>query len=70
MPLPVPEVAQVDLAYHDVHRGHGLCYQLQRSGVVERTARDIDIFEAKPSRRPAAAPSSQADPAPARPPHR
>jgi proteasome accessory factor A len=25
----------------------GLYYQLQRSGAVERTARDIDIFEAK-----------------------
>jgi proteasome accessory factor A len=47
MPLSAPEVAQIDLAYHDVHRGHGLYYQLQRSGAVERTARDIDIFEAK-----------------------
>jgi hypothetical protein len=26
---------------------HGLYYRLQRSGAVERTARDIDIFEAK-----------------------
>ena len=25
----------------------GLYYRLQRSGAVERTARDIDIFEAK-----------------------
>ena len=45
--LSAPEVAQIDLAYHDIHRGHGLYYQLQRSGAVERTARDIDIFEAK-----------------------
>jgi proteasome accessory factor A len=47
VPLSVPEVAQADLAYHDIHRGHGLYYQLQRDGAVERTARDIDIFEAK-----------------------
>jgi proteasome accessory factor A len=47
MPLSAPEVAQIDLAYHDIHRGHGLYYQLQRSGAVERAARDIDIFEAK-----------------------
>jgi proteasome accessory factor A len=30
-----------------VHRGRGLYYQVQRSGAVDRTARDIDIFEAK-----------------------
>jgi proteasome accessory factor A len=47
LPLTAPQVAQADLAYHDIRRGHGLYYQLQRSGVVERTARDIDIFEAK-----------------------
>ena len=47
MPLSAPEVAQADLAYHDIRRSRGLYYQLQRSGAVERTARDIDIFEAK-----------------------
>jgi len=47
VPLSVPEVAQADLAYHDIRRGHGLYYQAQRSGAIERTARDIDIFEAK-----------------------
>jgi proteasome accessory factor A len=47
VPLSVPEVAQADLAYHGIHRDRSLYYQLQRSGVVERTARDIDIFEAK-----------------------
>ncbi len=47
LPLSAPQVAEADLAYHDIHRGHGLYYQLQRSGAVERTARDIDIFEAK-----------------------
>jgi proteasome accessory factor A len=47
LPLSSPRVAQLDLAYHDVHRGRGLYYLLQRAGAVERTARDIDIFEAK-----------------------
>jgi proteasome accessory factor A len=47
LPLSAPQVAQADLAYHDVHRGRGLYYQLQRSDAVDRTARDIDIFEAK-----------------------
>jgi proteasome accessory factor A len=45
--LSAPQVAQADLAYHDITRGRGLYYQLQRDGAVERTARDIDIFEAK-----------------------
>ncbi len=47
LPLSAPALARADLAYHDVHRGQGLYYQLQRSGAVDRTARDIDIFEAK-----------------------
>jgi proteasome accessory factor A len=47
LPLSSPRVAQLDLAYHDVHRGRGLYYLLQRRGAVERAARDIDIFEAK-----------------------
>jgi proteasome accessory factor A len=47
LPLSAPQVAQADLAYHDVHRGRGLYYLLQRSDAVDRTARDIDIFEAK-----------------------
>jgi Pup-ligase protein len=47
VPLSAPEVAQADLAYHDIRRDRGLYYQLQRSGTVQRTARDIDIFEAK-----------------------
>jgi proteasome accessory factor A len=42
-----PQVAWADLAYHDINRGRGLYYQLQRDGAVERTARDLDIFEAK-----------------------
>jgi proteasome accessory factor A len=47
LPLSSPRVAQLDLAYHDVHRGRGLYYLLQKRGAVARTARDIDIFEAK-----------------------
>jgi proteasome accessory factor A len=47
LPLSAPQVAQADLAYHDVHRSRGLYYQLQRTDAVQRTARDIDIFEAK-----------------------
>ncbi len=47
LPLSAPEVARADLAYHDVHRDRGLYYLLQRRGAVGRTARDIDIFEAK-----------------------
>ena len=47
LPLSSARVAQLDLAYHDVHRGRGLYYLLQRRGAVARAARDIDIFEAK-----------------------
>jgi proteasome accessory factor A len=32
LPLSSPRVAQLDLAYHDVHRGRGLYYLLQRAG--------------------------------------
>ena len=47
LPLSAPQVALADLAYHDIDRGRGLYYLLQRSGAVDRTARDVDIFEAK-----------------------
>ena len=47
LPLSAPRIAQLDLAYHDVRRGRGLYYLLQRAGAVERAARDIDIFAAK-----------------------
>jgi proteasome accessory factor A len=47
LPLSAPRVAQLDLAYHDVHRGRGLYYLLQRQNMVDRVTRDIDIFEAK-----------------------
>ncbi len=47
LPLSSPRVAQLDLAYHVVHRGRGLYYLLQRKGAVDRATRDLDIFEAK-----------------------
>ena len=47
MPLSAPRVAQLDLAYHDVHRGRGLYYLLQRNGAVDRVTTDLKIFEAK-----------------------
>ena len=47
LPLSAPRIAQLDLAYHDVHRGRGLYYLLQDSGAVDRVTRDLDIFEAK-----------------------
>jgi proteasome accessory factor A len=47
LPLNSPRVAQLDLAYHDVHRGRGLYYLLEKRGLVERVARDLEIFEAK-----------------------
>jgi len=47
LPLSSPRVAQLDLAYHDVRRGRGLYYLLQRDGALDRVTRDLDIFEAK-----------------------
>jgi proteasome accessory factor A len=47
LPLSSPRVARLDLAYHDVRRGRGLYYLLQRDGAVDRITRDLDIFEAK-----------------------
>lgn len=45
--LSSPRVAQLDLAYHDIHRGRGLYYLLERKQLVERVAHDVRIFEAK-----------------------
>jgi proteasome accessory factor A len=47
LPLSSPRVAQLDLAYHDVHRGRGLYYLLQRDGALDRVTGDLDIFAAK-----------------------
>jgi proteasome accessory factor A len=45
--LSSPRVAQIDLAYHDIHRRRGLYYLLARSGRVERAVSDLEVFEAK-----------------------
>ncbi|KQX66530.1 Pup--protein ligase [Angustibacter sp. Root456] len=45
--LSSPRVAQLDLAYHDIHRRRGLYYLLERAGRIERVAGDVEIFEAK-----------------------
>ena len=45
--LSSPRIAQLDLAFHDVNRGRGLYYLLERNGSVERASRDLAIFEAK-----------------------
>ena len=45
--LSSARVAQLDLAYHDVHRDRGLYYLLERKGMVERVVRDLDVFQAK-----------------------
>ncbi len=42
-----PRIAQLDLAYHDVARGRGLYYLMERRGVVDRVSRDLAVFEAK-----------------------
>jgi proteasome accessory factor A len=45
--LSHPRVAQLDLAYHDIHRGRGLYYLLERRGAVARLTSDLKTFEAK-----------------------
>ena len=45
--LSSPRIAQIDLAYHDIHRRRGLYYLLERSGRVERAVSDLEVFEAK-----------------------
>jgi proteasome accessory factor A len=45
--LSHPRVAQLDLAYHDIHRGRGLYYLLERRGAVARLTSDLRTFEAK-----------------------
>ena len=47
LPLTSPRIAQLDLAYHDIHRGRGLYYLLERQGAVARVCRDLDVFRAK-----------------------
>jgi proteasome accessory factor A len=45
--LSSARVAQLDLAYHDVHRGRGLYYLLEKNGSVARATTDLAVFEAK-----------------------
>jgi proteasome accessory factor A len=42
-----PRLAQLDLAYHDIHRDRGLYYLLERRGSVTRLTSDLEVFEAK-----------------------
>ena len=42
-----PRIAQLDLAYHDIHRDRGLYYMLERKGAVSRVTTDLQVFEAK-----------------------
>ncbi|MGZ8738093.1 MAG: proteasome accessory factor PafA2 family protein, partial [Nocardioides sp.] len=47
LPLSHPRVAQLDLAYHDIHRGRGLYYLLEKRGAVSRVTNDLAVFQAK-----------------------
>ncbi|MDH2392611.1 MULTISPECIES: Pup--protein ligase [Streptomyces] len=47
MTMSHPRVAQIDLAYHDIHRQRGLYYLLERKGQAARICNDLKIFEAK-----------------------
>ncbi|GAA4977273.1 Pup--protein ligase [Uniformispora flossi] len=47
LPMASPRVAQIDLAYHDIHRRRGLYYLMERRGQVDRVGQDVKIFEAK-----------------------
>jgi proteasome accessory factor A len=47
LPLGHPRIAQLDLAYHDIHRERGLYYLLEKRGAVRRVTDDLAIFRAK-----------------------
>ncbi len=47
LPLSHPRIAQLDLAYHDIHRNRGLYYLLEKRGAVARVTNDLRVFEAK-----------------------
>ncbi|ADI11604.1 MULTISPECIES: Pup--protein ligase [Streptomyces] len=42
-----PRIAQIDLAYHDIHRRRGLYYLLEKRGQAARVCNDLKIFEGK-----------------------
>jgi proteasome accessory factor A len=44
--LASPEVALLDLQYHDISRRRSVFYKLQERGLVERVVTDADILEA------------------------
>ncbi|HMT59656.1 MAG TPA: Pup--protein ligase [Microthrixaceae bacterium] len=46
LPLAAPQVALIDLQYHDISRSRSVFYKLQRRGLVERIVTDADIAEA------------------------
>jgi proteasome accessory factor A len=45
--LTSARVAQLDLAYHDIHRNRGLYYLLEKRGAVARVTSDLAVFAAK-----------------------
>ncbi|HEU5036978.1 MAG TPA: proteasome accessory factor PafA2 family protein, partial [Nocardioides sp.] len=47
LPLGHPRIAQLDLAYHDIHRERGLYYLREKRGAVARVTSDLEIFTAK-----------------------
>ncbi|PWI08178.1 Pup--protein ligase [Streptomyces sp. NWU339] len=47
MTMSHPRVAQIDLAYHDIHRRRGLYYLLEKKGQAARICDDLKIFEGK-----------------------
>ncbi|MFD7294430.1 MULTISPECIES: Pup--protein ligase [unclassified Streptomyces] len=47
MTMSHPRVAQIDLAYHDIHRQRGLYYLLEKKGQAKRICNDLKIFEGK-----------------------
>ncbi|MFE7230782.1 Pup--protein ligase [Streptomyces sp. NPDC002405] len=47
MTMSHPRVAQIDLAYHDIHRRRGLYYLLEKKGQTARICNDLKIFEGK-----------------------
>ncbi|MEU7568126.1 Pup--protein ligase [Streptomyces fradiae] len=47
MTMSHPRIAQIDLAYHDIHRRRGLYYLLEKKGQAARVCDDLKIFEAK-----------------------
>ncbi|KUH39117.1 MULTISPECIES: Pup--protein ligase [Streptomyces] len=47
MTMSNPRIAQIDLAYHDIHRRRGLYYLLEKKGQAARICNDLKIFEGK-----------------------